>query len=431
MQRSERRGYAIRAGVAVAGILVGGIASIVTVSAQQVVSTTALCAPGSGGLSGAAPCFEMPNVVGATRLLDQATVQAESDRYVRFMLWAPGTCGVAGANPIAPPAVEPVGGAAAIHTATITMTTAYSAKVTGTYQWTTEILHHDMSVDWGPSGCGESVDVIKASPSLFTNPSGAGAVGGSLVDQAAVVSGDAPSGIVTFALFPPSDPTCSGTPVVPPLEEPVSDGLASTAVSPVVSDQLGTYHWTAVYSGDANNRAASSSCAEEAVRVVAASPRISTKHSAGGAVGISLHDTATVKGGDHPSGKVTFSLFGPGDRTCSGTPLFTDTERPLSSGPFSVTSTDFVTSAPGTYTWVATFHSGNAVNHNASTRCGADTVTITAPASGVQAISTSTPGTPGTGAGLGGVLLPAGLLLMCGAGLASFAILVRYQRREG
>ena len=54
-------------------------------------------------------------------------------------------------------------------------------------------------------------------------------------------------------------------------------------------------------------------------------PTIATTPSAGGPVGTSISDTATVTGGVNPTGNVTFNLFSPGNPTCTGTPVFTST----------------------------------------------------------------------------------------------------------
>ncbi len=82
---------------------------------------------------------------------------------------------------------------------------------------------------------------------------------------------------------------------------------------------MGTYHWVAIYGGDANNSTVSSGCAAEPVTITQATPTIATTPSAGGPVGTSIFDTATVSGGVNPTGTVTFNLFGPGDATCTGT----------------------------------------------------------------------------------------------------------------
>ena len=104
-------------------------------------------------------------------------------------------------------------------------------------------------------------------------------------------------------------------------------------------------------------------------------PTIATTPSAGGPVGTSVSDTATVTGGVTPTGTVTFHAVPAGDTTCTGTPVFTST-NPLSGSPLSATSGSFTTTAVGTYHWVATYN-GDANNAAVSSGCAAEPVTIT------------------------------------------------------
>src|SRR4029453_18110244 len=76
----------------------------------------------------------------------------------------------------------------------------------------------------------------------------------------------------------------------------------------------GTYHWLAVFSGDANNNGANSGCAAEPV-VVTASPTISTTTNPSSAgLGGTLNDSATLSGTSNllGTGTITFYLFAPG-----------------------------------------------------------------------------------------------------------------------
>lgn len=59
---------------------------------------------------------------------------------------------------------------------------------------------------------------------------------------------------------------------------------------------VGTYYWTANYNGDAKNNTALSACnaPNESVTIAKASPTISTRASAGGVVGTSVNDVATL-----------------------------------------------------------------------------------------------------------------------------------------
>ncbi|MCA1684290.1 MAG: hypothetical protein LC708_04090, partial [Actinobacteria bacterium] len=98
----------------------------------------------------------------------------------------------------------------------------------------------------------------------------------------------------------------------------VVNGNGTYTSSNYTSLQPGTYRWTASYSGDANNAAAGpTACLDPAedVTITQASPTISTQASAGGPVGTSVNDVATVSGGASPTGTVTFALFS--DAACT------------------------------------------------------------------------------------------------------------------
>jgi hypothetical protein len=136
-------------------------------------------------------------------------------------------------------------------------------------------------------------------------------------------------------------------------------------------------------------------------------PTITTTQSAGGTIGISVSDKGTVAGGLNPSGTVSFSLFGPTDTTCTGTPVFISANQPLSGG--SASSGSFTPTTTGTYHWVATYN-GDDANLTAVSGCGDEPVTIVAAA--VQAITA-----PNTGAGIVSALAEGMALMLAGAGL--------------
>src|SRR5207249_4350284 len=59
----------------------------------------------------------------------------------------------------------------------------------------------------------------------------------------------------------------------------------------------GTYYWVATYSGDANNKEATSGCADEPVVIGQASPGIETTQTPpAGVVGATFKDKATIAG---------------------------------------------------------------------------------------------------------------------------------------
>jgi hypothetical protein len=101
-------------------------------------------------------------------------------------------------------------------------------------------------------------------------------------------------------------------------------------------------------------------------------PTITTTPSGSTPAGGNISDSATVLGGAMPTGNVTFTLFAPGDTTCS-TPIATRTAT-LSGG--HAASGNVPAGAAGTYRWVAAY-SGDPHNRPAASRCGSETVVVT------------------------------------------------------
>ncbi len=102
---------------------------------------------------------------------------------------------------------------------------------------------------------------------------------------------------------------------------------------------------------------------------------ISTTPSPSAPSGATISDSATVSGGLSPTGSVTFRLFGPGDPTCTGTPVST-TIRTLAGR--SASSGNVTAGAAGTYNWVATY-GGDANNAAVTSPCGSEQVLVTPP----------------------------------------------------
>ncbi|GLH96062.1 hypothetical protein Pa4123_13350 [Phytohabitans aurantiacus] len=97
-------------------------------------------------------------------------------------------------------------------------------------------------------------------------------------------------------------------------------------------------------------------------------PAIVTQVSAASiTIGDPVHDTATLSGGNNPTGTITFQAFGPDDATCSGTAAFTSTVPVNGNGDYD--SAAFTPNAVGTYEWIASY-SGDAFNFAATTACG-------------------------------------------------------------
>ncbi len=105
----------------------------------------------------------------------------------------------------------------------------------------------------------------------------------------------------------------------------------------------------------------------------AATPAISTLASPSVPAGGLISDSATLAGGHAPTGNVTFTLYGPGDTTCSH--ALGSTTVPVDALGVSH-SGNFAAGAAGTYNWVATY-SGDLGNLPVRSACGSEPVVIT------------------------------------------------------
>src|SRR5438874_8621681 len=99
--------------------------------------------------------------------------------------------------------------------------------------------------------------------------------------------------------------------------------------------------------------ALSSACGAEAVTVSPFNPTLPTTPSAGGPVGITLNDSATITGGFNPTGSITFKLYGPNDLTCAKAAIYTQTVATVGGG--ASNSPAFTTSQAGTYEWTVSY----------------------------------------------------------------------------
>src|SRR5207249_3349432 len=94
-----------------------------------------------------------------------------------------------------------------------------------------------------------------------------------------------------------------------------------------------------------------------------------------------ISDQATLAGGVGPTGTITFTVFGPNDATCSGTPTSGGSATVSGNGTYPSSAVP-VTQA-GTYRWIASY-SGDANNNGFTTLCNdageTSTLTKAAPA---------------------------------------------------
>jgi len=146
----------------------------------------------------------------------------------------------------------------------------------------------------------------------------------------------------------------------------------------VAFPNAGTYYWQAVYHGDVNNNAATSTCGSENLSVLATqtnSPTISTNLSNSTVTaGALVHDSATLSGQTaNAGGSVTYKVFT--DNACNT--LFGNAGSQTVTNGVVPDSAPFQFNTVGTYYWQAVY-GGDANNHIATSTCGSEVLTVQA-----------------------------------------------------
>ncbi len=224
---------------------------------------------------------------------------------------------------------------------------------------------------------GETLTVQSASPSNTTSVSPSvitlGTSTGSAVDTATLSGGfGVPKGMLTFNVY--ADAACSGSPVFTSTVSVNGNGnYHSAAFTP---PGAGSYYWVASYGGDVNNNPFTDVCGAsgETLTVLSASPTIVTSVSPSTITSASsASDTATLSGGFHPKGTITFTVFLQ-NATCTGSPLFISVVNVNGNGNYQ--STPFTPPGIGTFNWMASY-SGDANNNGFTAPCVASGETLT------------------------------------------------------
>jgi hypothetical protein len=248
-----------------------------------------------------------------------------------------------------------------------------------------------------------SAEVLEVGASLGTISTSLSATSisiGDKVHDSATLSGatsDA-GGDVTYAVY--DGGSCSGA-ALDTSKVTVTAGVVLDSKDFDVFDSAGTYSFQAIYSGDANNKGATSVCGTELLKVNQNEPSISTLLSASQVMmGMPVSDTATLSSGVTPTGTITFNVYPAGDTTCHLNPIKTYTVNV--NGNSKYTSDPFTPSGVGVYQWVAAY-SGDDNNKPASSNCGdeplevgASTTTSTTTTSETTSSTTSSTSTTTT-----------------------------------
>ncbi|HSA49215.1 MAG TPA: Ig-like domain-containing protein, partial [Yinghuangia sp.] len=207
--------------------------------------------------------------------------------------------------------------------------------------------------------------------SLITTATESVTIGSPISDTATLAGGVNPTGTITFRLY--ADAQCSTTPVFTSTVNVNGNGnYPSGQFTPTA---VGTYYWTAQYSGDANNSGSTTACGDpdEQSVVTRTQPSITTDLSADSiTIGESAFDTAQLANATADAGgTVTYSVFT--DMVC--------TQGERDAGTVTVTNgvvpnSDTLTfDTLGTFYWQASY-SGDANNEPATSTCESEPLIV-------------------------------------------------------
>ena len=226
--------------------------------------------------------------------------------------------------------------------------------------------------------------VSRLTITLSNNNAGIATLTSPLIDTLPtnVVIAPTPNAITTCGGAGTLVAVAGGTTVTLPAGRTIPGGTPGTctvAVNVTSSVAGGPYTNTlgigALATDIASNTVAAS--ADLTVTGAAVATTLGTVASPSVALGGAIYDTATLSGGNAPTGTITFNLYAPSDSACAGAPVFTSLVPVNGNG--SYTSASFTSAAIGTYRWIANY-SGDANNAATANTCNAanESVDVTA-----------------------------------------------------
>lgn len=220
----------------------------------------------------------------------------------------------------------------------------FSPARIGSFRWT---IAYSGDANHAPAtvGCGQAASAVsQAKPTITGAAPRQIPVGTPFRDAAILQGGFAPGGTITFRIHGPTASGCAGPAYVNTV---AVKGNGSFSSDPFVPLQTGRYSFAVSYSGDAENRAAAEPCdsPSQVVKVVKRSPRVKPRAVLVGGRRISIR--ARLSGGVSPSGRITFRLYGPGDKRCRRKPKFGGGVTVRSNGTFALAR--YLATKPGLY----------------------------------------------------------------------------------
>lgn len=239
-------------------------------------------------------------------------------------------------------------------------------------------VHYDGDVNnIAADGACMPLTALSSSAAITTNLSAGTITAGQSVNDTATLSGvtSNASGTVQYSVFSNSGCTTpfGGAGIVS-----VVNGVVPNS-PPFQFNNPGTYYWQVVYSGDMNNNAATSTCANEVLTVQAVqgknSPTISTQLSSSSVrTGTNVHDSAVLTGEtSNASGTVAYKVFT--NSSCSS--LFANAGSKSVTNGNALDSDNIMFNSAGTYYWQA-IYSGDGQNNAATSTCNNEILTVAA-----------------------------------------------------
>jgi hypothetical protein len=251
------------------------------------------------------------------------------------------------------------------------------------------IYDGDSNNESATSPC-EVVTVRAASPTV-TQRLGATSVGiGGSVRAGALLtlSTAGAGGTLTYGLF--NDASCAGAPVATAGSGPVKNGQIPDSELKTFGN-AGVAYWQAIYSGDANNSAASSACMPLTVTPNAPTASVTLSRSTV-PIGVSVGASVTLLGATgNAGGTVKYTLYN--DSSCTANPPVDAGTKTVASG--KVPDSDPISFAGTGFAYWQAVYSGDGNNRRAETLCLPVIVTRATPS--IVALLSSTNVTVGDG----------------------------------